>query len=98
MESCSADGCDKPVAKGGLCWAHRKRRQRNADMCAPVREYGQHPLAHLERIASQLADTETDEESDGTYKRRRELIRKIAASYGKSLAFGKCPPGDKDSG
>ena len=86
MDRCIADGCERAAARAGLCWAHLKRRQRNVDMGRPLREYGQHPLAHLERIATQLREMESDEESDGAYKRRRELIRKLAAAYGKALA------------
>lgn len=86
--TCAVDGCERPAKKAGVCWAHRKRKQRKGhglptpDISAPVREYGLHPRQHLERVSLLHADADTDE----GYRRARDLLVKYALALARACA------------
>ncbi|MGH8525140.1 MAG: hypothetical protein ACREXY_13280 [Gammaproteobacteria bacterium] len=61
---CAAGDCDRDAARGGLCWAHLKRRQRLKDLSAPLREWGMTALERMAKAAlrySNADDTDEDE-------------------------------------
>jgi hypothetical protein len=66
---CSIDGCQKEAVYG-LCWAHRKRKQRGKPLSEPLREVGLGPVVQLQRAALRYAEAEEDEE----FKKAKDLL------------------------
>lgn len=73
---CTADDCDKPATRGGLCYAHEKRKARGKDMSAKVRDYGLSLTELRQKAALRYADA--SELSEAEYKRADDLMRKYA--------------------
>lgn len=75
---CSVDGCDKPVGKEGLCWGHRRRRQRGQVVNTSLRSRPESPMARLCEAAIVYANAEEDDD----FARARDNLRKAASAYG----------------
>lgn len=73
-DACAIDDCGNPVASGGLCAGHLKRRQRGMPLHAALlpRPTG---LERLSEAALRYADAGDD---DGEYTRARDNLRKAA--------------------
>lgn len=81
--TCGIDGCCKPAARGGLCWAHMKRKQRKKDSAQPVREYGKPVTEKISQAALRYA--EADPLDDKEFLRARDLLLKYAKAYGRAF-------------
>jgi hypothetical protein len=75
--SCGEDGCPNAAARGGLCWAHIKRKQREAAASDPVRSYRRQHLDNIERAALLYADAENETD----FLRAQDLLRKHITAY-----------------
>lgn len=80
--SCSVDGCESPAAKGGLCWAHAKRRAKGQDANVLPRPSG---LERLREAALKYADAEGDED----FRRAEDNLRKAAAALMRRARGGR---------
>lgn len=74
QRQCSVEGCHKPARKGGLCWAHVKRRQRSQPLSEPLRKYGSKKTDKLLDAALRYAHATDDEE----YKQARRMLLRYA--------------------
>lgn len=75
VKLCDANGgCSRPAQKGGKCWAHIKRRQRNSEAAGPVREYGLPGQELLGLAAARYGNAEDDE----AFRLAKEQLRKYA--------------------
>lgn len=91
--TCSVSECDRPVARGGLCWGHIKARQRGSapELGPPATE----PVAPLERLREAAIDyREVDSEDDDAYRRADDRLRKAAKAYGRRGSGGRPPTVD----
>jgi hypothetical protein len=75
--TCIGPECKRPAARGGLCWAHLKQRERGQAL-RPIQD-----LSHEERVlvaGNAWLEAETDEEYEATKaKLLREAERWLAA-------------------
>lgn len=83
MSCVGADGtCERPVEKGGLCAAHRKRKLRGSTtpLAAEVREQSTDPLEGLFRAAIAYRD-ELETATDAEWSRGKERFRFALRQY-----------------
>ena len=93
--TCSIDGCEKAAKRGGLCWAHVKRRRRAAlgetplPADGPLRDYGLPSAEQIVRAALRLADC-----PDEAVAKVRRLVQMHAlkASRKRARKFVHNPP------
>lgn len=76
---CAIDGCDAPAARGGYCWGHLKRRQRNLAVGVLLARKRRDLFASLTEAA--LAYAEAGADSDAEWESARERLRKAAMRY-----------------
>jgi hypothetical protein len=74
--SCAVDGCENDAARGGLCWAHVKEKQRTGKL-SPL---SKRPASALERL-TEAAIAYAEAEEDDEFRRARDNLRKSAAAY-----------------
>jgi len=77
LNACTIDDCPNDAAKGGLCWAHLKRRTAGQELAPPVEKRPESPLARLEEAALTYADAEDDQ----AFARAKDNLRKSALVY-----------------
>lgn len=75
---CDVDGCNHPPAPGGLCWGHRKQKQRGRQL-TPLQPRGRAPGQVLEAAALNLADASSEDES--AYHRAKVRLKMAALRY-----------------
>lgn len=72
---CSVEGCERPVARGGYCWGHRKRIARRINLHRPLgRRYCDPWEAVMNAVFGLLAVDET-EDADEEWQRAIERLR-----------------------
>lgn len=77
MTVCRVGDCDNPAARDGLCWAHRKRLQRDQPLTTGI---SRRPASALERLTeAALAYAEADRDDD--WERAKDNLRKSATAY-----------------
>lgn len=81
MRQCSSEGCEKPAARdrAGLCYACAKWRQRHPGRRRRPRSYGLQRGDRLGRVATELADAETNEQYDRARMRLLRYAQKAAS-------------------
>lgn len=70
--ACNVEDCRNESARGGLCWSHIKRKQRDKPVSEPLREYGMTAERRVLKAAGRYADAEGDDEQE----RARRLLEK----------------------
>lgn len=75
--NCSIDGCARCAFRSGLCATHYKRKQRNKDLAAPVREYGMTQLQRIAKAALRYANAEDADENEYRRAAKRLLEAKL---------------------
>ena len=80
--SCSVNECVNAARRGGLCWAHVKRRSRRQPVHVNLMEKPKTPYERLLEAAFTMLDCKaTDDEG---WRRARNNLRKSAVRYGRS--------------
>jgi hypothetical protein len=77
MTPCSVDGCENEARRGGYCWAHIRRRQRQQPLNAEIRR---RPTSAFERVTESI-HAYVDADSDEDFARARDNLRKAVAAY-----------------
>lgn len=80
MQFCAVDGCPNAAQKGGLCYGHRKRKQRGGPVSTALKQRPKSPLERLTEAAITYAEADGDED----YARARENLRKSSVAYAPS--------------
>ena len=86
-DRCRAADCQAPARKGGLCWAHLKRRQRGAAAGQPV----------LARIGSWDSVVDAmheyvDAEGDNEFAAARNRVQRTMRAWALGRIADRCPP------
>lgn len=88
--NCTVDDCTKPSQRGGLCWAHHKKKLegRPGPVAAPRGRYATpRPGALLHEAALKLADCDALEPRE--YRRAWQRVRYAALAYADVLKLRK---------
>lgn len=82
--TCTISGCDKPSARGGLCWGHVKRRQKGK----PLTELGER-LSPKERLVKAALDLAAACDFDEIlFRKLQKRLMEHARAYTKRTAQG----------
>lgn len=79
---CEVEGCSRPIERGTLCAAHRKRRYRGRPMSTPLRSDRRAPEEELLEAALAVADTDT--EDDAAWNRAWSILMRAALGFAQS--------------
>lgn len=82
MRTC--EYCDKPAARGELCWTHVKRKQRGQCLSAPIQER----LSPDKRLLA-ASTARNNAESEEDYERLTRQLKQHAKAYGYGMPIAK---------
>ncbi|QSQ14061.1 hypothetical protein [Myxococcus landrumensis] len=78
---CTVDGCLRPARRGGLCWGHTKRHQRNMPG-TDLLERGQSPKRVLLEAIWDLVEVDASDKQ--AWRKAWDRVRKAAVRYVKA--------------
>lgn len=77
--------CQRPAARGELCWAHAGRRRRGTSMTRPVRPDTRGKKRHGGLMEAALAYADADGSDAQAYRRAWDRLRKAALAYAQAI-------------